>query len=103
MADEHAGGGGGEAKFFIGIIVGLLLIWLFGLYRSGALFEEGPQATTTPQIIEEPVVIETPPKNRANVIDAQPTPTRSPSRPPSKSAVTYYLDQSGNILEIVEY
>ncbi len=128
MSDAHGGGGGGDGKFFFGIIVGLLVLWVFGLYRNGdvslpgsgtgaqqsaAVQESTPQVPTTPQpTIAVPVSPKPTPTYHYEYeyeeydYDDEPEVIAPPPYlypPETEHGVTYYLDADGNIVDVLRY
>ena len=126
MSDAHGeGGGGGEGKFFFGVVAGLLVLWVFGLYRTGELFAPPSSTQTTAEqaVIEdqdagvsEVKVEETPRTVRETVAAPAPTSARSSystrdtqlplpaGHPPlAEHGITYYLDQNGEIIDVYQY
>lgn len=93
MAEHGDGGGGGSgAGFFLALFAAVAVAWFF------AQMQKQDRAV----IDEEPVVTDSV-LNETEEPEVRSDPVRSQASPQEEHGVTYYLDEDGNILEVVHF
>lgn len=96
MAEHGDGGGGGSgAGFFLALFAAVAVAWFF------AQMQKQDQVVVEEVPIETDSVFEEPPTRSVDT-DSTPAP-RTVAEPEEEHGVTYYLDEDGNILDIVHF
>jgi cytochrome b len=90
-ADAHGGGGNSGMGFFVVLILVLAVAWFFAQVQKQRTGEQPPSQETIRSATKE------------GVPTAAPTRTERAIPPPEDHGVTYYLDEEGNILDIVRF
>jgi Na+-transporting methylmalonyl-CoA/oxaloacetate decarboxylase gamma subunit len=90
-ADAHGGGGNSGVGFFVVLILVLAVAWFFAQVQKQRTSEQ-PSAQETVRSAAEEGVPTVAPKHTKRAVP-----------PPEDHGVTYYLDEEGNILDVVRF
>jgi cytochrome b len=90
-ADAHGGGGNSGMGFFVVLILVLAVAWFFAQVQKQRTREQPPSQETIRSAAEE------------GAPTAAPKRTEHAIPPPEDHGVTYYLDEEGNILDVVRF
>lgn len=94
MAEHGDGGGGGSgAGFFLALFAAVAVAWFFAQMQKQdrIVVEEEP-------LVTESILDETP----SQTTESEPV-AEHVAKPQEEHGVTYYLDEDGNILDVVHF
>lgn len=94
MAEHGGGGGGSGAGFFLALFACVAVAWFFAEMQkqSADAADEASVVTETDSVFED-------------ATDSKPETSNAESQtaPQEEHGVTYYLDEDGNILDVVRF